>query len=190
MKQPTKPSHSAPTTPPPPSLGRKIDASANKTQTQAATDLEPAILTNRTGGQAFIAKQRRDAVSISVADSAKRLLNSLYTTDVFTYTDTTLVEWFRKDNFERHQEARSAVPFFSTPSLAELMLKDKPKFKRAMETCQGKIAKTDGPDLEEQLIILTETIMEHFAPSVPTLIKLGVYFLTNTEHITDNMLIV
>ena len=189
VKQPTKPSSRAPTTPPPPSLGRKIDASANKTQTQAAADLEPAILTNRTGGQAFIAKQRRDAVSISVADSAKRLLNSLYTTDVFTYTDATLVEWFRKDNFERHQEARSAVPFFSTPSLAELMLKDKPKFKRAMETCQGKIAKTDGPDLEEQLIILTEIIMEHFAPSVPTLVKLSVYFLTNTEHITDNMLI-
>ena len=113
-----------------------------------------------------------------------------HTTDVFTYTDTTLVEWFRKDNFERHQEARSAVPFFSTPSLAELMLKDKPKFKRAIDQCQGKIGKADGPDLEEQLIILTEIIMEYFAPSVPTLIKLGVYFLTNTEHITDNMLIV
>ena len=68
VKQPAKPSFRAPTTPPPPLLGPKIDASANKTQTQAATELEPAILTNRTGGQALIAKQRRDAVSTSVAD--------------------------------------------------------------------------------------------------------------------------
>ena len=68
VKQPAKPSYRAPTTPPPPSLGRKIDASANKTLPQAAADLEPAILTNRTGGQALIAKQRRDAVSTSVAD--------------------------------------------------------------------------------------------------------------------------
>jgi hypothetical protein len=65
------------------------------------------------------------------------------------------------------------------------MLKDKPKFKRAMEQCQGKIAKADGPDLEEQLIVLTEIIMEHFAPSVPTLIKLGVYFLNDTEEPTN-----
>ena len=190
VKQPTKPTHKAPTTPPPPSLGRKIDASVDKTRTQAAAnDLEPALLTNRTGGQAMIAKQRREAVSISVADSAKRILNSLYTTDVFPFTDATLVEWFRKDNFERHQEARSAVPFFSTPSLAEMMLKDKPKFKRDMELCTSKLAKADGPELEELLIVLTELINEHFAPSVPTLVKLSVYFLTNTERITDNMMI-
>ena len=190
VKQPTKPTSRPPTTPPPPSIGHKIDASVDKTRTQAAAnDLEPALLTNRTGGQAMIAKQRRDAVSISVADSAKRILNSLYTTDVFPLTDATLVEWFRKDNFERHQEARSAVPFFSTPSLAEMMLKDKPTFKRDMELCTSKLAKADGPELEELLIVLTELIYEHFAPSVPTLVKLSVYFLTNTERITDNMMI-
>ena len=189
VKQSTKPTARAPISSPPPSLARKIDASSSKTRPQAADDLEPAILTNRTGGQALIAKQRREAVSISVADSAKRLLNSLYTTDVFTFTDTTLVEWFRKDNFERHQEARSAVPFFSTPSLAELMLKDKQKFRRDMETCQASIATADGPELEELLIVLTEIINEYFSPSAPTLIKLSIYFLTNTERITDNMLI-
>ena len=189
VKQSTKPTARAPISSPPPSLAHKIDASSSKTRPQAADDLEPAILTNRTGGQALIAKQRREAVSISVADSAKRLLNSLYTTDVFTFTDTTLVEWFRKDNFERHQEARSAVPFFSTPSLAELMLKDKQKFRRDMETCQASIATADGPELEELLIVLTEIINEYFSPSAPTLIKLSIYFLTNTERITDNMLI-
>ena len=189
VKQSTKPTARAPISSPPPSLAHKIDASSSKTRPQAADDLEPAILTNRTGGQALIAKQRREAVSISVADSAKRILNSLYTTDVFTFTDTTLVEWFRKDNFERHQEARSAVPFFSTPSLAELMLKDKPRFRRDMEACQASIATADGPELEELLIVLTEIINEYFSPSAPTLIKLSIYFLTNTERITDNMLI-
>ena len=189
VKQSTKPTSRAPISSPPPSLARKIDASSNKTRPQAADDLEPAILTKRTGGQALIAKQRRDAVSISVADSAKKILNSLYTTDVFTFTDTTLVEWFRKNNFERHQEARSAVPFFSTPSLAELMLKDKPRFRRDMEACQASIATADGPELEELFTVLTEIINEYFSPSAPTLIKLSIYFLTNTERITDNMLI-
>ena len=58
-----------------------------------------------------------------------------------------------------------------------------------MESCQDKLSKTDGPDLEEQLIVLTELINEHFSPSVPTLIKLSIYFLTNTEHISDSILI-
>ena len=119
----------------------------------------------------MIAKQRRqrDAVSISVADSAKRSLNSLYTTDVFTYTDRTLVEWFRKDNFERHQEARSAVPFFSTSSLAELMLKDKPRFSRDMESCQASIVKTESEtadhcdDKFNIWLALKEYGLSHFA---------------------------
>ena len=58
-----------------------------------------------------------------------------------------------------------------------------------METCQASIATADGPELEELLIVLTEIINEYFSPSAPTLIKLSIYFLTNTERITDNMLI-
>ena len=96
VKQSTKPTARAPISSPPPSLAHKIDASSSKTRPQAADDLEPAILTNRTGGQALIAKQRRDAVSISVADFAKRILNSLYTTDGFTFTDTTTLSDTKK----------------------------------------------------------------------------------------------
>ena len=88
VKQSTKPTARAPISSPPPSLAHKIDASSSKTRPQAADDLEPAILTNRTGGQALIAKQRRDAVSISVADSAKRILNSLSTLRMYLPSPT------------------------------------------------------------------------------------------------------
>ena len=57
VKQSTKPTARAPISSPPLSLAHKIDASSSKTRPQAADDLEPAILTNRTGGQALIAKQ-------------------------------------------------------------------------------------------------------------------------------------
>ena len=48
VKQLTKPTARAPMSSPPPSPVRKIDASLSKTRPQAAGDLEPAILTNRT----------------------------------------------------------------------------------------------------------------------------------------------
>ena len=70
------------------------------------------------------------------------------------------------------------------------MLKDTPRFRRDMEACQASIATADGPELEELLIVLTEILInEYFSPSAPTLIKLSIYFLTNNERITDNMLI-
>lgn len=194
VKQPTKPFPKATTTYPasplpPASFSPKVDAKGAGLRQQAAAEEQPLILSNRTGGQAFIAKQRREATSISVTDSVRRILNSLYTTDVFCFTDESLLEWFRKDKFVMHEMQRSAAPFFSTPSLVELMLKDKPAFKARITSTQAKIPTADGPDLEELLITLTECIVEHYQTSVPTTIKLAVYLLTNTGQISDDSLI-
>ena len=49
-----------------------------------------------------------------------RLVESIYPTDVFEYTDTNLLTWFRKHTLV----AEGEVPFFSTVTLAKLMLKE------------------------------------------------------------------
>ena len=81
-----------------------------RTRSEALED--PEILTNRSGSQDFVNKQRRETISLSTADTARRTLNSLYTTDVFAYTDASLIEWFRK------RSNRCSVLFYSFPGCA------------------------------------------------------------------------
>ena len=178
--------HSHPT--PPASFASKVDAEEHS-RAQLEAQETPAILANRSASQDFVNNQRRDTVSLSTADTARRILNSLYTTDVFSFTDTSLIEWFRKDKFAAREATRTDAPFFSTPSLAALMFKDKPTFKREVEDLQTRILSAEGPLLEEALITLTERIVEHFKPSVPTTVKLAVYLVTNADEITDESLI-
>ena len=173
---------------PPASFASKVDAEAPP-RAQAEAQEGPRLLTNRSGAQDFVSKQRRETMSLSTADTARRILNSLYTTDVFTYTDTSLIEWFRKDKFLANEATRTDAPFFSIPSLAALMLKDKPVFKKEIEDLQGKILTVKGPYLQEALVTLTERIVEHYKPSVPTTVKLAIYLVTNSEEVTDESLI-
>ena len=173
---------------PPASFASKVDAE-ELSRAQPGAQETPVILANRSASQDFVNKQRRDTVSLSTADTARRILNSLYTTDVFPFTDASLIEWFRKDKFIEREATRTDAPFFSIPSLAALMFKDKPVFKKEVEDLQTRILTAEGPLLEEALITLTERIVEHFKPSVPTTVKLVVYLMTNADEITDESLI-
>ena len=173
---------------PPASFASKVDAKEDP-QTLNSPQNQLEILANRSGTHDFVNKQRRDTVSLSTADTSRRTLNSLYTTDVFTYSDPSLVGWFRKDRFFEKESNRTDVPFFSTPSLASLMLKDKPTFKDEVKKIQDKLLEAEGPELEELLVTLTESIVEHYNPSVPTTIKMAVYLITTAEEISDESLI-
>ena len=71
-------------------------------------------------GTTFLQAQRLDAPASTVSESTTRLIDSIYSTDVFEYTDLPLLTWFRKHTLVADGE----VPFFSTPTLAKLMLKE------------------------------------------------------------------
>ena len=75
---------------PPASFASMVDAKEHlRTQNPPQNQLE--ILSNRSGSHDFVNKQRRETILLSTVDTSGRTLNSLYTTDVFTYTDSTLI---------------------------------------------------------------------------------------------------
>ena len=69
-----------------------------------------------------------------------RLIDSVFSTDVFEYTDLPLLTWFRKHTLVADGE----VPFFSTPTLAKLMLKENQGLRNCVSAFQGKIISLTG----------------------------------------------
>ena len=133
-------------------------------------------------GTAFLQAQRLDAPASTVSESTTRLIDSIYSTDVFEYTDLPLLTWFRKHTLVADGE----VPFFSTPTLAKLMLKENHDLKTYVSAFQGKISSLTGIHRMSALVALTETIFTAYQPSSPTIIKLSIHFLTNTAGLSDD----
>ena len=83
-------------------------------------------------GVSFIQAQRLEAPATTVSEFSTRLIDSLYSTDVYEFTDLPLLTWFRKNQVVTEGE----VPFFSTPTLAKLMLKENCEMKNFVATFQ------------------------------------------------------
>ena len=140
------------------------------------------LLLDRSGGLAIIQDQRRSQTAQPVAVISVRLIDSLYTTDKFEWTDKRLLDWFKKatmlSNFE--------VPFFSVPTLATLMLKESKELKTAVDTAKTKVKSLRGILRANALVALTEAIFKAYCPSAPTIIKLAIHFLAGSSDLTDD----
>ena len=133
-------------------------------------------------GTSFLQAQRLDAPASTVSESTTRLIDSVFSTDIFEYTDLPLLTWFRKHTLVADGE----VPFFSTPTLAKLMLKENQDLKSYVSAFQSKISSLTGIHRMSALVALTETIFTAYQPSSPTIIKLSIHFLTNTAGLSDD----
>ena len=141
-----------------------------------------AALVPLPSGTSFLQAQRLEASTSTVSETTMRLIESIYSTDVFEYTDTNLLTWFRKHTLVADGE----VPFFSTVTLAKLMLKENAELNSYISTFKAKINHLTGIHRMSALVALTETIFTHYQPSSPTIIKLSIHFLTNTEGLSDD----
>ena len=148
--------------------------------------IEPPVLKNRKSGALFLQNQRLDAPKISTAEAYHRILSSIFTTDVFEWTDADLISWFRKFT---HVDSNNNSPFFSTPALAELMVKERPSFKEDTSKFKKDLKTKKGYELDTLLIKLTETIYRAYQPSVPTLIKLAIHFCTDSSSASDDSML-
>ena len=118
-----------------------------------------------------------------VSESTTRLIDSVFSTDVFEYTDLPLLTWFRRHTLV----AVGEVPFFSTPTLVKLMLKENQDLRNYVSAFQGKISSLTGIRRMSALVALTETIFTAYQPSSPTIIKLSIHFLTNTAGLSGDV---
>ena len=78
------------------------------------------------------------------------------------------------------------VPFFSTPTLAKLMLKENYEMKNSAVTFQTKINDLSGIHRMAALVALVEQIFNFYQPFTPTIIKLAILFLTNNAGLTED----
>ena len=82
--------------------------------------------------------------------------------------------------------ADGEVPFFSTPTLAKLMLKENHDLKTHVSAFQSKISPLTGIHRMSALVALTETIFIAYQPLSPPIIKLSIHFLTKTAGLSDD----
>ena len=155
---------------------------AKPPSSQKFSSPDPTALVARSGGLGFVQTQRRETPTVTVVDSSTRLLDSLYTTDKFDYTDVVLINWFRK----QQTLAQCEIPFFSTPTLAALMLKENASLRAAVKAIQASIHDQVGPERQATLVKLVEEIFRAYSPSVPTIIKLAIHFLTSDRELTED----
>ena len=155
---------------------------STKNPTRSPDETGLAALVPLPSGTSFLQAQRLEAPTSTVSETTMRLIESIYSTDVFEYTDTNLLTWFRKHTLV----AEGEVPFFSTVTLAKLMLKENSELKSYISTFKAKINHLTGIHRMSALVALTETIFTHYQPSSPTIIKLSIHFLTNTEGLSDD----
>jgi hypothetical protein len=107
-------------------------------------------------GVSFIQAQRLEAPATTVSEFSTRLIDSLFSTDVYEFTDLPLLTWFRKNQVVTEGE----VPFFSTPTLAKLMLKENYEMKNYVTSFQTKINDLSSIHCMAALVALTEQIFK------------------------------
>ena len=69
-----------------------------------------------------IQNQRLDAPASTIPETSTRLIDSIFTTDCYEYTELKLITWSRKNA----QITAAEAPFFNTQALSKLMTKENP----------------------------------------------------------------
>lgn len=178
----------------PTNLQSLVDAAAANgsppKQARPATNILPApepllpAIVSRSGGKLFLQVQRQSSPINTIEQSIARVIDSLFTTDMFDYTDQGLVTWFRKSFYNSQDTA--AMPFFATPALASLMLKENKALAGHVSDLQKNLSSYDSMQLHSALVSVTEVIFRHYSPSVPTMVKLAIHFLTQGSTISED----
>ena len=119
---------------------------------------------------------------MSISEQTNQLVNSLFTTDCYEWTDHNLVSWFRKNKSISNGDA----PFFNTAALSKLMLKENSDLKQTVATFQKTFSGFDDLRRHTSLIALTEAVFHHYQPSAPTIIKLCIFWLVETGTQSDD----
>ena len=139
-------------------------------------------LVNLSSGSSFLQAQRRDSPAMSISEQTNQLVNSVFTTDCYEWTDFNLISWFRKNQSISNGDA----PFFNTAALSKLMMKENLDLKQTVATFQKTFSGLDDLRRHTSLVALTEAVFHHYQPSAPTIIKLCIFWLVEKGTQSDD----
>ena len=78
------------------------------------------------------------------------------------------------------------MPFFATPALASLMMRENKALSGHVANLQRDLNTYDSMQLHAALVSLTEEIFKHYNPSVPTMVKLAIHFLSQGSTVSED----